>query len=300
MANLQDIRRRIRSVRGMQQLTKALKMVSAAKLRRASDRVVAARPYSETMDRVFSRLAQRAGDFKHPLLSAREEDNHYVLALVTADRGLCGGFNANLIKTAQNFIREHPSKKIELVPIGKKGRDFFRRRQFPLLREYINITARTVDHADAAEIARSLMDLFTAEDSTIDRVYLVYSEFKSAMSQRIITKQLLPVEKPVSRESEAIAAARPDEAKVFVEYLYEQPAADIFGALLPRYVDTQVYHALLESVASEQGARMTAMDAASKNAGDVISSLTLNMNRVRQASITREIIEVVSGAQALE
>ena len=299
MANLQDLRRRVRSVRNMQKITKAMKMVAAARLRRAQERVVAARPYANTMMRVLGALAERAGDFHHPLLDQRG-DEHLVLALVTADKGLCGGFNTNLIKAAQQFIREHPGKKIEVVTIGRKGRDFFRRRPIKTLREYINVTARTVDHEDAAVIARELMEMFTAEGSTIDKVFLIYNEFKSVMSQTVTTRQLLPIGAE-ALSAEPAAQTRPSgEGEVLVDYLYEQPPAQIFGDLLPRYVETQLFYALLESVAIEHGARMTAMDSASKNAGEVIETLTLNMNRVRQASITREIIEVVSGARALE
>jgi F-type H+-transporting ATPase subunit gamma len=299
MANLQDLRRRVRSVRNMQKITKAMKMVAASKLRRAQERVVAARPYANTMMRVLERLAARAGDFHHPLLDERG-DEHLVVALVTADKGLCGGFNTNLNKAAQLFIREHAGKTIELVTIGRKGRDFFRRRPVKILSEHINVTARTVDHEDAAVIAQELMAAYTAEDSTIDRVFLIYNEFKSVLSQRVNVRQLLPIS-PDALGGEAAAEAKSaDENEVLVDYLYEQPPAQIFGDLLPRYVETQVFYALLESVASEHGARMTAMESASKNAGEVIEKLTLNMNRVRQASITREIIEVVSGAQALE
>ncbi|HEV8483757.1 MAG TPA: ATP synthase F1 subunit gamma, partial [Blastocatellia bacterium] len=272
--------------------TRAMKMVAASRLRRAQERVTAARPYANTMMRVLGRLAARAGDYKHPLLERRGDD-HYVLALVTADKGLCGAFNTNLIKAAQRFIRENAGKKIELVAVGRKGRDFFRRRPVPVVQEYINVTARSFAHADAAEIARSLMDMYTAEGSTVDRVFVVYNEFKTVLSQRVIVKQLLPI----GAEGFEAESEKPDSSG---DYIYEQPPAEIFGRLLPRYVETQVFYALLESVASEQGARMTAMDAAAKNAGEVIDTLTLNMNRVRQASITREIIEVVSGAQALE
>jgi F-type H+-transporting ATPase subunit gamma len=276
----------------MQKITRAMKMVAASRLRRAQERVTAARPYANTMMRVLGRLAARAGDYKHPLLERRGDD-HYVLALITADKGLCGAFNTNLNKAAQRFIRENEGKKIELVAIGRKGRDFFRRRPVPVVQEYINVTARSFAHADAAEIARSLMDMYTAEGSTVDRVFVVYNEFKTVLSQRVIVKQLLPI----GAEGFEAESEKPDSSG---DYIYEQPPAEIFGRLLPRYVETQVFYALLESVASEQGARMTAMDAAAKNAGEVIDTLTLNMNRVRQASITREIIEVVSGAQALE
>jgi F-type H+-transporting ATPase subunit gamma len=281
----------------MQKITKAMKMVAAAKLRRAQDRVVAARPYANTMMRMLGRLAARAGDYHHPLLDPRG-DEHYVVALVTADKGLCGGFNTNLIKAAQQFIREHADKQVDLVAVGRKGRDFFRRRPVTMLNEYLNLTARTVKPEDAAQIARDLMEKYTAEGSTIDRVYLIYNEFKSVLSQRVTVKQLLPIPTEGFAEDEQPRAA--SQGDVLIDYIYEQPPAEIFGSLLPRYVETQVFYALLESVASEHGARMTAMDAASKNAGEVIDTLTLNMNRVRQASITREIIEVVSGAQALE
>jgi F-type H+-transporting ATPase subunit gamma len=284
----------------MQKITRSYKMVSAAKLRRAQERVVAARPYANTMMRVLGRLAARAGDYRHPLLEQRGNE-HYVLALVTADRGLCGAFNTNLIKAAQRFMKENEGKRVELVCVGRKGRDFFRRRPVDMVREYINVTARTVDHEEAAGIARDLMDMYTAEESGIDRVYIIYNEFKSVLSQRVTLKQLLPIgaEEFGGAEPEH-QAARPDVSEALIDYIYEQPPAEIFGRLLPRYVETQMFYSLLESVASEHGARMTAMDAASKNAGELIESLTLTMNRARQASITREIIEVVSGAQALQ
>ena len=283
----------------MQKITRAMKMVAAARLRRAQDRVVAARPYANTMMRVLGRLAERAGDFHHPLLDPRA-DEHLVIALVTADKGLCGGFNTNLIKAAQQFMREHPGKTVEIVTIGRKGRDFFRRRPVNIVGEYVNVTARTVDHEDAAAIARDLMTMFTADGSTIDKVFLIYNEFKSVLSQRVTTRQLLPIGADALNAETAAQARQAGEGEVSIDYLYEQPPAQIFGELLPRYVETQLFYALLESIASEHGARMTAMDSASKNAGEVIETLTLNMNRVRQASITREIIEVVSGARALE
>src|SRR5581483_3586664 len=296
MANLQDLRRRVRSVRNMQKITRAMKLVAAAKLRRAQERVVAARPYANTMMRVLGRLAGRAGDYRHPLLDPRG-DEHYVAVLVTSDKGLCGGFNTNLNKAAQQFLREHVDKRVELVTVGRKGRDFFRRRPVDKLREYVNVTAGNVQHADAAEIARDLMEMYTAEDATIDKVFLIYTEFKSVLSQRVTVKQLLPI--PTENFEAGAESAATTATPSGLDYIYEQPPAEIFGSLLPRYVETQVFYSLLESVASEQGARMTAMDSASKNAGEVIDTLTLNMNRVRQASITREIIEVVPGAQAL-
>jgi F-type H+-transporting ATPase subunit gamma len=298
MPSIQDIRRRIRSVKSMQQLTRAMKMVAAARLRRAQDRVIAARPYATTMMRVLGRLAERATDYSHPLLD-RRGDKHYLVVLVTADRGLCGGFNTNLVKAAQQFMRDHEGKQVDLVTVGRKGRDFFRRRKASIVDEYINVTARAVDHASAVEIAGRVMGLYTAEDSPLDGVFIVYNEFKSVLSQRVTMNQLLPIGAEALGSAPLEHETEPGQVSL-IDYLYEQPPAEIFGRLLPRYIETQIFHALLESIASEHGARMAAMDAASKNAGEVISTLTLNMNRVRQASITREIIEVVSGAQALK
>ena len=294
MPNLQDIRRRIKSVKNLQKITKAMKMVSAAKLRRAQERVTSARPYANTMMRMLGRLAARAGNYSHPLLEVRESDQHYVIALVTSDKGLSGSFNTNLIKATQQFMRDNPGKTFELVTIGRKGRDFFRRRA-TVLGEYTDVEKLSRAHAGAAGIARDLMDRYTDDESTIDKVFLIYNEFKSVLSQQVVIKQLLPI------GAEAFAGdAAAKESETQVDYLYEQPPAEILGTLLPRYVETQVFYALLESIASNHAAQMTAMDSASKNAGEVIDTLTLNMNRVRQASITREIIEVVSGAQALE
>ena len=293
MPNLQDIRRRIKSVKNLQKITKAMKMVSAAKLRRAQERVTSARPYANTMMRMLARLAARVGDYQHPLLEVRENDKHYVIALVTSDKGLSGSFNTNLIKAAQNFMRERPDKVFEMVAIGRKGRDYFRRRA-NVINEYTGVEKLAVSHAEASVIARELIEKYSAEDSTVDRVYLIYNEFKSVLSQQVVVKQLLPI------GAEAFAGEdAPTEGESQMDYIYEQPPADILGTLLPRYVETQIFYALLESIASNHAAQMTAMDSASKNAGEVIDTLTLNMNRVRQASITREIIEVVSGAQAL-
>jgi len=293
MANLLDIRRRIKSVKNTQQITKAMKMVSAAKLKRAQDRVINARPFADKMNQVLSELAaQTTEDFHHPLLDKRG-DERYLVVLVTADKGLCGAFNANLIKAAQAFVKANPAKQIEWVAIGRKGRDFYRRRG-NIVSEYIGVTGKgRVEFSEALEVAHDVIKRFT-EDEGIDKVFLIFAEFKSVLTQRIVTEQLLPISKTAeSTEAETSEAAK---AK---DYIFEQPAAEIFSRLLPRLVETQTFRALLESIASEQGARMTAMDAASKNAGELISSLTLNMNRVRQAAITREIIEIVSGAAAL-
>jgi F-type H+-transporting ATPase subunit gamma len=295
MANLLDIRRRIKSVKNTQQITKAMKMVSAAKLKRAQDRVVMARPFATKMQEVLGELASHTDEnFRHPLMD-RRGDERYLVVLITADKGLCGAFNTNLIKAANAFIRENEGKQIEMIPVGRKGRDVFRRRGINFPTEYIGLTAKgRVSYAEAQEVARTVIKIYT-EDEGIDKVFIIYSEFRSALQQRVITEQLLPVAKTEVEEEVSTDLTKP---VVFTEYIYEQPAAEIFATLLPRLVETQVYRALLESIASEQGARMTAMDSASKNANDLISSLTLNMNRIRQAKITNEIIEVVSGARA--
>jgi F-type H+-transporting ATPase subunit gamma len=295
MANLLDIRRRIKSVKNTQQITKAMKMVSAAKLKRAQERAVSARPFATKMAEVLTGLAAHAGeDFHHPLLDARG-DERYLLVLVTADKGLAGAFNANLIKAAQAFINEHADKAVEILAVGRKGRDFFRRRGVEIPGEYIGLTGKgRIDHAEALEVARDVMRRFT-EDEGIDKVFIIFNEFRSVISQRVIVEQILPVSRD---EEETAEGAEASQQQTFVEYIYEQEPAEIFSQLLPRLIETQVYRGLLESVASEQGARMTAMDSASKNAGELIQSLTLNMNRIRQASITREIIEIVSGAAA--
>jgi F-type H+-transporting ATPase subunit gamma len=288
MANLLDIRRRIKSVKNTQQVTKAMKMVSAAKLRRATDRVINARPFADKMREMLKNLAsQTAEDFHHPLLDARG-DQRYRVFVITADKGLCGGFNANLIKATQVFLKGHADKEIELVTIGRKGRDFFRR-QRELAGELIGLTGKgRVSFEETVHLTRELLiDRFT-NDPGLDKVFLIFSEFKSVMTQRVVVEQLLPI---AQEKEEGETAPR--------DYIFEQPPAEIFGRLLPRLVEMQIYRALLESIASEQGARMTAMDSATKNAGDLISALTLNMNRVRQAAITREIIEIVSGAAAL-
>jgi F-type H+-transporting ATPase subunit gamma len=293
MANLLDIRRRIKSVKNTQQITKAMKMVSAAKLKRAQNRVVNARPFANKMTEVLGELAaQTSEDFHHPLLDARG-DERYLLVLVTADKGLCGAFNTNLLKAAQVFLKENPDKKVELLAVGRKGRDFFRRRR-DVVGEYVGLTGKgRVDFAEALEVADDVIKRFS-EDEGLDKVFLIFAEFKSVLNQRVVVEQLLPISRTAETEN-----SDPNAPAASQDYIFEQPPAEIFSRLLPRLVETQIFRALLESIASEQGARMTAMDAASKNAGDLISSLTLNMNRVRQAAITREIIEIVSGAAAL-
>jgi F-type H+-transporting ATPase subunit gamma len=296
MPNLLDIRRRIKSVKNTQQITKAMKMVSAAKLKRAQDRVVTARPFANKMTEVLAGLADRTDEtFHHPLLDARG-DERYLLVLITADKGLCGAFNTNLIKAAQGFVVSNPGKQVDILAVGRKGRDFFRRRGATLAGEYIGLTGKgRVEFSEALEVARDVINRFT-EDNEIDKAFIVYNEFKSVMQQRVVIEQLLPVARKAASASDEPA---PTEAVSLVDYIYEQPPAEIFAKLLPQLIETQIFRALLESIASEQGARMTAMDSASKNARELIDSLTLNMNRIRQAAITNEIIEVVSGAAAL-
>jgi len=273
-------------------------MMSAARLKRAQDHVVAARPFANKMMEVLGELASRTDEnFHHPLLDQRG-DERYLIILVTADRGLCGAFNTNLNKAAQAFIQEHPGQQIEMMPIGRKGRDYFRRRNVSFIKEYIGLTGKgRVEFSEAAEIAREVIQRYT-EDTELDKVFIIYNEFKSVLSQRVVIEQLLPVSR-ATETTEETGAGDAARAVNLTDYIYEQPPEEIFSRLLPRLIETQIFRALLESVASEQGARMTAMDAASKNATELIGTLTLNMNRIRQAAITNEIIEVVSGAAGL-
>jgi F-type H+-transporting ATPase subunit gamma len=242
------------------------------------------------MTEILGNLSARIGDeFSSPLLDSRG-DEKYLVVLVSADKGLAGAFNANVIKATQAFIADNSGKTVEMIPVGRKGRDFFKRREMVFSEEYVGLTGSgRVEYKDAAEIAQKIIKTFT-EDETIDKVFLVFTEFKTVLSQKPVIEQLLPI--PKIEQEDAASGAQ-------AEYIYEQPPAEIFGKLLPKQVETQVYRAMLESVASEQGSRMTAMDSASKNAGELIDTLTLNMNRIRQAAITKEIIEVVSGAAAL-
>jgi F-type H+-transporting ATPase subunit gamma len=309
MPSLLDLRRRIRAVKSTQQITKAMKMISASKLRRAQERVVGARPFALQMQRVLNSLASRVDPSSHPLLAERERgggapgsgndgaDAKVLLIVVTADKGLCGGFNTNIIKAASAFINKAGSP-IELGLVGRKGRDFFKRRGFDVRIEEIGIFQR-VKYADAKRIAEAAIEEFTS--GRVSKVFIVYNEFKSVMQQRVTTEQLLPIPKQGVSSSSADAKAGPgSKAPVSgdVDYLYEPGPAEILGDLLPKHIEIQVYRALLESAAAEHAARMTAMDAATKNSGEIIDTLTLYMNKVRQAAITREIIEVVSGASA--
>ena len=286
MPSLIDIRRRIRSVKNTQQITKAMKMVSAAKLRRAQDRVIASRPYGamlrEILGNVAAAVANDEIEGKNPLLAQRTE-KRILLVLVTSDKGLAGAFNTNLIKAAQRFSVEHPDASISMVLIGRKGRDFFRKRGATVVADHINMAAKLV-YADVAAIAGKAMELYRREE--IDAVYLIYNEFKSVSTQTLVARRVLPIQMPEQTNP-------PD-------YIFEQSPVEMLDALLPRYVETEFYRALAESTAAEHAARMTAMEAATSNAGDMIERLTLYMNRVRQASITKEIIEVVSGAAAAE
>jgi F-type H+-transporting ATPase subunit gamma len=283
MPSLIDIRRRIRSVKNTQQITKAMKMVSAAKLRRAQDRVIAARPYVTALRQVLADVAMAAasGDDtgENPLM-ARRDERRILLVLVTADKGLAGAFNSNLIRGAQRFIAEHPEAEVTLELVGRKGRDFFRKRGARISGDRLNF-ARPA-YSDAKPIADKAMDLY--RNGETDAVYLLYNEFKSVVAQKVVLRRVLPVEMPEDIQP--------------VDYIFEQPPEEMLDALLPRYVGMEFFRSLLETAAAEHAARMTAMDAATSNAGDMIEKLTLYMNRVRQASITKEIIEVVSGAAA--
>jgi F-type H+-transporting ATPase subunit gamma len=283
MPALVDIRRRIRSVRSTQQITKAMKMVSAAKLRRAQDAMFAARPFARKMLEVLNSLATRAKPELHPLLEDRGE-GRVLLVIVTADKGLCGGFNASIIRTAARFLAEERfrDRERELEVVGRKGRDYFRRRAYKIRSEHIGVF-QLLRYPVAQQIAKELTTAFTS--GAVDQVFLIYNEFKSVIQQRVVVERLLPIER---------LSFDPQEPAL--DYIYEPGPEKIFSELLPKHVEVQVWRALLESAAAEHGARMAAMDTATNNAADVIERLTLYMNKVRQAAITKEIIEVVSGA----
>jgi F-type H+-transporting ATPase subunit gamma len=287
MPSLIDLRRRVRAVKNTQQITKAMKMVAASKLRRAQERVMAARPYAAQMQRVLSSLAARVDSSIHPLLTVRDAQpgSRTLVIVVTGDKGLCGSFNTNVVKAAGGFIAGS-AQPCSLALVGRKGREFFGRRGFEVAFERVGILQK-LRYEDASGIAGAAGEAFLSGD--VDRVMLVYNEFRSVMSQKVVVDQLLPVAR-----AEVEAATGPQ-----VDYLYEPSPEEIFGKLLPRYVEVQVYRALLESNAAFFAAQMTAMDTATKNSAEMIGSLTLYMNKVRQAAITREIIEVVSGAEAL-
>ena len=283
MANIRDIRRRIRSAKNIQQITRAMKFVSAARLRKAQERVIAARPFAQQMLAVLNSLATRVPEQSHPLLAQRD-DTRIELVIITADKGLCGAYNTNILRRAVEFIAEHEKAAIDLNILGKRGRDFFRRRSYLVRHEAIGVLQK-VGFADAAAIAQDIIAEFEGEK--IDQVWILYNEFKSVVQQRVVAEPLLPIRRLAGLE-----------ATPLVEYLYDESPVKIFGNLLPRHVESQIFRALLEAAASEQGARMTAMDAATNNASEMIDSLTLHANKVRQAGITKELIEVVSGATA--
>ncbi|HEY1232310.1 MAG TPA: ATP synthase F1 subunit gamma [Candidatus Binatia bacterium] len=288
MATLKAIRKRISSVRNTQQITKAMKMVSAAKLRRAQDAAVAARPYAEKMTELLKNVAARVSIEAHPLLQTREEKK-LDLVLFTSDRGLCGGYNANLIRAAEAFVRRHaPDKEIELTLVGRKGADHFRRRRASIADRYLNVLATAPDEL-AALIGQKLISRFVSGET--DAVYILYSHFRSALSQVPTLEKLLPV---------SLSSTDDAAAQQLTEYIYEPGIEQLLASLLPRITEVAVQRALLEATASEHGARMTAMDSATSNAAKMIGTLTLQMNRARQASITRELMEIVGTAEALK
>ncbi len=281
-------------------------MVATARLRRAQQRAIAARPFAIKVNEILADISRRAPNYRHPLLAAdagleEAPSGPTLVVLITGDKGLCGAFNTNVNKAGLNFLRSHADEQVEMVIVGRKGYDFFRRRGANIRRHYLGITGSgKANFNDAVEIAQKCIADFTAEEHPVSKVFLIYTEFKSVISQRVAIDQLLPIGKgAISDQTRNDGNGGNDANEPAVEYLYEQSPDELFGSLLPKAIEIQVYRALLDSVASELGSRMTAMDSASKNADDVISKLTLDMNRVRQAAITREIIEVVSGAEAL-
>jgi len=309
MPTLLDYRRRIRSVKSTQQITRAMKFVAAAKLRRAQEGVFSARPYARQILRVLRSAAARIETPVHPLLERRPEERLLVMVL-TGDRSLCGAFNSNVIRHATEFLRAHAAQKSELIVVGRKGRDTLRRRGFQFVGEYLNVSA-SVDFGRAKEISAQIAELYSS--GNVDAVYAVYNEFKNVMVQKLQAQKLLPIDPAVltleaGGEEEHLMAGHagpesslpmepsPGGAGLLVDYIYEQPVAEIFSGLVPRYLDAEVYRLLLESAAAEHAARMTAMDSATRNAGELIDKLTLQMNKIRQAAITKELIEIVSGA----
>ena len=289
MSNLRDLRRRTKSVKNTQQITSAMKMVAASKLRHAQDAILSARPFAKKMLEVLNSLATRADAEAHPLLRAREPKNVDVI-IVSADKGLCGAFNANIMKKAERFLGGVDSDVLDLQLVGKKSRDYFKRRAFNIRHEFVDIF-RELTYETAGAVARPIIERYPdhESDERVDAVYLIYNEFKNVLQQDVVVEQLLPIQK--------LEFEKPEEE---IDYLYEPTAAEIYDAVIPRHVEYQVWHALLESAAAEHAARMTAMENASKNAKELIEQLTLTMNKVRQAAITREILEIVSGAEAIK
>ncbi len=291
MPTLLDFRRRIRSVKNTQQITRAMKFIAAARLRRAQETAVSLRPYAAGIREILrSAMSRIENPEQFPLLTQRPEEK--VLVLVTSgERGLCGAFNANVLRRAFEFLNEKSGKSVEVIAIAKKSRDAFRKRSWKIAAEYIDVTSRA-DLGKANEIAAEVMKIY--ETGGADSVYLIYNEFKNVMMQTLRVEKLLPLERSALGEPQKDVP--PSNANDPVDYIYEQPAAEIYNRLVPRYVEMQIYRMLAESSAAEHAARMTAMESATSNASDVIDALTLHMNKVRQAAITREIIEVVSGA----
>jgi F-type H+-transporting ATPase subunit gamma len=288
MPNLKDIKRRIKSVKNTQQITKAMKLVAASKLRKAQKAIQDARPYALKTRDVLNHISARCNPDLHALLDQRDGGNTLVM-VVTADKGLCGGFNGNIIRRASKLVAESDDKNLSLMLVGKKGKDFFKHRSIKISHEFIDWT-RDINYAKAQEIGNLLAEMFVAKK--VDKIVMVYNEFKSVMQQEVVVEQLLPI---VPEPMEAVK-----ETAHVPEYIYEPDEESILDALLKRYMTVQVYRALLESSASEQGARMTAMDSASRNAGDMINGLSLTYNKARQAYITKELIEIVNGAEALK
>jgi F-type H+-transporting ATPase subunit gamma len=283
MPTLLDYRRRIRSVKSIKQVTRAMKFVSAARLRRAQEKAIEARPYAAQITEMVRSAVARMEEPQHPLL-ARRPEQRVLLLLATGDRGLAGAFNANAVRRAVEFLRSHPDQQTEVIPIGRKGRDAARRRKWNVAAEYTGFTAK-VDFARAKEIAGKVIELYEGDHT--DAVYLLFNEFKSVITQRMVFEKLLPIDP---------AELSKKDASSQVDYIYEQPPEQLLQGLLPRYIAARIYRMLADSSAAEHAARMTAMDSATNNAGDLIESLTLEMNKIRQAAITKEIIEVVSGA----
>ncbi len=308
MPTLLDYRRRIRSVKSTQQITRAMKFVAAAKLRRAQEGVFSARPYAREILRVLRSAAARIETPAHPLLERRPEERILVVVL-TGDRTLCGAFNTNVIRRSMDFIREQKSKKIQVLVVGKKGRDTLRKRGWSFAGEYLDVSSH-VDFGVAKEIAGRIEELYAGKE--VDAVYAIYNEFKNVMIQKLRAEKLLPIDPAViargsGGEAEGAAhhegpreplpmEAAPGGGEFLVDYIYEEPIAEIFRGLVPRYLEAEVFRVLLESAAAEHAARMTAMDSATRNASELIDKLTLQMNKIRQASITKELIEIVSGA----
>jgi F-type H+-transporting ATPase subunit gamma len=294
MPSLKNIRTQIASKKSTQKITRAMKLVAASRLRRAQDAIVAARPYANALGEAIAEVALRAGAESHPLLDRRSPER-LTLVLLTSDRGLAGGFNANVFRVTQRFINERkqatpPAREIALEIVGKKGRDYYRRRKQSITRETPAPTAETATH-----IAREMAQIVSHEfhEGRTDAVFLVYNEFKSAVQQRVVVEPLLPVSSELAGGEKAVAAGA-------LDFLYEPSKAKLLDALLPLYLESQIYRGLLESIASELGARMTAMDSATNNAKEMIANLTLQYNRARQAAITKELMEIVSGAEALK